>query len=250
MTTGCVCAPANILLLNSTDRVNGTTISDAVIRTIPIQNVCRCRLENFALLNAAFAIQSGSTFLVSEGGPAVAVSLPAGTPDLFTFAAEVQTALNAAGLAGTFTVTASATTLSLTISSTVAFSISWPASGSASPYLGWGTSPSPTGSALTHTSPGACALLNPNKVLITISFGSAVIGRAWASCSAGATFIVDVSSAFGELFAYRPLLPDENLVPIPQRGEFSSVRVQLVDAASGLPYDTRLAEWQLQLALW
>lgn len=241
-----IVSPATFLF-NSQDRASGS-IQDASFLTPPVVKARKVQLSNFCVANTAFAVQTGANVLIAEAGPAVAVVLPAGSPDLVAFAAQVQTALNAAGLAGVFTVTANVQTLRLTITSTVPFTISWPSVNSASYALGWGAPRFAvgTGAALTHTSPFACAgLLNATKIGLLVSFSSFSAIPVWASSNINASFVVDVSSPYGSMYAYRPLLDSENLVMFPQGADFQRVRVQLVDPATGLPYDTQGADYQI-----
>jgi len=240
--------PFQLVVLSSQDRIAGS-ISDAVFRVPIISGASRAQLMNFTVLNNAYAVTAGTTFLVSEGGPAVTVTLTPGSPNVVQLAADVQAKLNAAGLAGVFTLTANLASLTLTIASTVPFSLSWPPTGSASYALGWGTVGTATGLALSHTSPFTMAAVNPSKVIIAARWGTSGSGPVWSSANVGGTWLVDVDSPFGSVYVYRPTFAQEGVVCLSQ-GDWSTIGLRLLDAAVGGVYDTKGAEYQIAIAFW
>lgn len=243
-----VVPPYQTIVLSSQHRIAGT-ISDAVYQTLPISNARRAQLMNFTIINNAYAIPAGTSFLVSEGGPPVAVTLSAGSPNAVQLAADVQAQLNAAGLAGVFTVTADLAALTLTITSTVAFALSWPTTGSASYAMGWGRVGAATGAALSHTSPFTMAAVNPSKIAIAARWGVSGSGPVWTSANVGGTWVVDVDSEFGSVYQYRPMFAQEGMVCL-NGGDWSTLSLRLLDAATGAAYDTRGADYQIAISFW
>lgn len=240
--------PFQLIVLSSQDRIAGT-IADAVFRVPVLSSARRAQLVNFTIINNAYAITAGTTFLVSEGGPPVAITLTPGSPNVVQLAADIQTQLNAAGLAGAFTVAADLADLTLTITSTVPFFLSWPATGSASYAMGWGTVGTTTGVALSHTSPFTMAAVNPSKVVIAARWGTSGSGPVWTSANVGGTWVVDVDAPFGSVYQYRPMFAEEGVVCL-NGGDWSTIGLRLLDAASGGLYDTRGAEYQIAIAFW
>jgi hypothetical protein len=119
--------------------------------------------------------------------------------------------------------------------------------------MGWGAPRFAvgTGVALTHTSPFACAgLLNATKVGVIVTFGAFTALPVWGTANTSASFVVDIAAPFGAMYAYRPVLDSENLVMFPGGADFQRLRVQLVDPATGLPYDTQGADWQIGLTFY
>ena len=246
-------APAQLVLLNSRDRVAGTIASATYSVAVCQTSVVQMRLENFVILNGFLAVTAANNvFTVTETvAGADTFAIPPGTYDTAQFTAEIASLLAGSGvLANAYTVAISPTTLALTITASGGaldtFALSW---GSASYVMGFGSSAAPTAPALTVSSPFAVQLGNVNKLLIRVDTnqGGQMV---WATNNATANFVVDIDVNFGSYFSYRPPVETFNVALFPQPVIPRRIRVDLIDAATGALVDPRGSEYQLELAFW
>lgn len=246
-------APTQLVLINSRNRVSGTISSGTFPITVCQSSIGKIRLENFVILNAFLAVTAANnTFTLTESlGPSAVITISPGTYDTTEFATEVAAQIAAAvGLANTYTVSVSPTTLALTITASGGaldpFSLSW---GLAGAVMGYGSNPAPTVDALTQTSPFAVQLGNLNKLLIRLETNNG--GQMlWATSNSVANFVVDIDVNFGSYFSYTPSVETQNVALYPQPIVPRQVRIELIDAETGALVDTRGSEYQIELAMW
>lgn len=245
--------PRQLILLNSRDRISGSIQAGTYNTAVVTDLVSQVRLENFVILNAFLTINaSNNTFTVTETVVgADTFSITPGTYDTAQFVAEISALLAGSGvLANIYTVTISATDLSLTLTASGGaldtFALSW---GTAGYVMGWGTSPTATAAALTHTSPFAVQLGNLNKLLIRLAAPSGG-DMVWSSSNATASFVVDINVNFGSYFSYVPQIDNINVAVYPQPVNVRQIKIELFDAATGGLVDPRGCEFQIELAFW
>lgn len=116
---------STIVVINSKDRINGSTHSfDYQLSNVGMNKCINWRVVSCTIPFSWYAIPV-QAFSVVEGVFNTVVPFPAGSYTATEMANALQTALNASGAAGTFTVTYHRPTGKFTVSSTVAFTFDW-----------------------------------------------------------------------------------------------------------------------------
>lgn len=249
------------LLINSKDRVNPASSPNncTIFLNRNVPNVRQIELAHFQMLNSMWAFTSANDIVpITEGATTTYVAIPNGTYDTgAAMAAELQTALNAASLMNTYTVTFSSTTLLLTISATGSFSINWAtayAAGKAiaSRLLGFGL---PAG-AVNYTSSGSPEAITSIYPLQSYNENELGIQMTWtasnfvSSSDTTCTWCIPVDVPFGQIISFRRAVrADAAMLGLGQGVNLGkSVTITLIDPETG-QLISNPSEWNMKLLI-
>jgi hypothetical protein len=247
-------------VINSNQRLSGSPASCIVQLPRNCPNVKQLEILTFTILNSFYSFVSGLNNIlpVTEGATTTHVVIPPGTYDFgVTLASALQTALNAASLTHTYTVTWSTTTLLLTFSATGSFSFNWATAYAAavpicSQQLGFGrpqdavnVSSAAVSGVQTIVAPYPAQGYNTNR--IGLQWG-AFPSHGMATCFTDYTFDIPNDVPFGEVLTYRKGNRTEGALTALNGLQLGrQLQINIIDLISGL-VPTPVTEWSLSIA--
>lgn len=200
------------LLINSAQRVSGTSSSFKIPLDKPLSNIRKVELVSASFYNTIYNIRTGiNDKVVFNDGTQYTATIAAGNYVITDLIVALQTALNATASALVFTVTYSDITLKVTIAAGSAFTILFGSSGVM--YRELGFTAATTGSATSQTGTNVVNLSLPHYLFINVL----EFGEDYITCGGGSdcpTFVVMINSGRDDLIDFSEQTHHKNVLHI------------------------------------